>query len=113
MNKDFASFQKHFRQYQKRFGLGGYSVYFAQEPLESFAKISCNQSRMVVRVSLNNTLPPEYKPFKNIKHSAKHEAIHLLLERIEGCIKDRYISEGETTEAIEELVNKLADLIPG
>jgi len=43
--------------------------------------------------------------------SAKHEAIHLLLCRLENNAKWRYISKEEVDEAVEELVVKLEELI--
>ena len=112
MTKDFAEFQKQFKYYQKLFGLTGYKVYFKYEPIDgSFASISVNQGEMVATVRLNNSLPDKDKPDKDIKRSAKHEAIHLLLSRLEQNARYRYSSECEIYEATEELVFKLEDLV--
>ena len=112
MNKDFAEFQKHFGKYQKLFGLTGYKVYFKYEPMEGcFASISVTQNDMVATVRFNSQLPDEYKPFRDIKRSAKHEAIHLLLQRLEHRAISRYVASEEIYEAVEELVFKLEDLI--
>jgi len=112
MNKDFAQFQKHFKHYQQRFGLTGYKAYFKHEPLqESFANITASQSTMVATVRLNSKLPEEDKPFKDIKRTAKHEAIHLLLERLVSNAKYRYAAATEIDESAEELVYKLEELI--
>ncbi|KKL19470.1 hypothetical protein LCGC14_2465140 [marine sediment metagenome] len=111
-DKDFTLFQKYFKEYQRRFGLNGYSVYFKYEPLSSgFANISTNQGEMVVTVRLNSRLPRKDKPFKDIKQSAKHEALHLLLCRLEQNGRYRFIAEGEIYEATEEVVHRLEGLI--
>ena len=112
MSKDFKDFQKYFKHYQKLFGLTGYQVYFKYEPIEeSFANISINQTSMVVTVRLNSNLPEKDIPFKDIKRTAKHEAIHLLVGRLEQNGRYRYSSENEIFEAVEELVNRIWDLI--
>jgi len=113
MNKDFSLFQSEFKKWQKLFGLTGYKVYFKYEPLEGyFAHIDINQGNMVATVTLNSKLPDNGKPFKDIKCSAKHEAIHLLIGRLEKNGRYRFTSENEIYEATEELVVKLEDLIP-
>ena len=109
--KDFALFQEHFKEYQHRFGLTGYKVYFKHEPLNSaFAKISIESNDMVAMVTLNSKLPSK-DSFKDIKRSAKHEAIHLLLNKLETKALDRYLRDGEIYETVEELVFKLEELI--
>lgn len=66
---------------------------------------------MVVTVWLNSKLSDKDKPFKDIKRSAKHEALHLLVGRLELNGRYRYSSESEICEAVEELVFKLEELI--
>jgi hypothetical protein len=113
MNKDLALFQSEFKKWQRLFGLTGYKVYFEYEPFDnSFADISINQGDMVVTVRLNSKLPDKDKPHKDIKRSAKHEAIHLLVARLEKNGRYRYTSETEIYEATEELVFRLENLIP-
>lgn len=112
MNKDFKDFQRYFREYQRRFGLTGYRIYFKHEPLgDRFARIMITQSSMVATVYLNSELPHKDKPFKDIKRDAKHEAIHLLVYRLESNGLWRHASEEEISEAVEELVVKLEKLI--
>ena len=113
MSKDFALFQSEFRKWQKLFGLSGYKVYFKYEPLEeSFADTTITLPDMVVTARLNSKLPEKEEPFKNIKLSAKHEAIHLLVARLEKNGRYRYATDNELYEATEELVVKLESLIP-
>ena len=111
-NKDFELFQSEFKKWQVKFSLTGYKVYFKYEPLDgAFADTVIQQTDMVVTVRLNSKLPEKDKPFKDIKRSAKHEAIHLLLGRLEQNGRHRYISSDEMYEATEELVFKLGELI--
>lgn len=109
---DFADFQKYFKYYQKLFGLTGYKVYFKHEPLdECFARVVLNQTDMVATVYLNSKLLDEHKPFRDIRQSAKHEAIHLMLSRLETRAVARYVSSDEIYESVEELVFKLEELV--
>ena len=109
---DFELFQQEFKKWQHRFSLTGYKVYFKHKPLDkSFADIHINQSEMVATITLNSKLPSKDKPFKDIKRSAKHEALHLLVGRLEQNARYRYVSEIEIYEAVEELVFKLEELV--
>ena len=108
---DFEKFQKVFKGYQKKFGLTGYKVYFQYKPIEDFADIIVDWENKVATARLNSALPSKDKPFKHIHVSAKHEAIHLLLNRLESCAFRRYTTETDISEAVEELTFKLEDLI--
>jgi hypothetical protein len=112
VNKDFELFQSEFKKWQVKFGLTGYQVYFKYEPFDDgFADMQINQTAMVVTVRLSSKLPDKDKPYKDIKRTAKHEAIHLLVGRLEQNGRYRYSSSDEIYEATEELVVKLEDLI--
>lgn len=112
-NKDFELFQKVFKEYQEKFGLAGYKVYFEYEPFEDdFAGISLDMDNMVATVRLNSRLPKCQEKGKDIRRTAKHEAIHLLFGRLQCLARERYVSTSEIHEASEEIVNKLEGLIP-
>lgn len=111
-NKDFELFQKEFKKWQKLFGLIGYQVYFKYEPLDgSFACINVKQGDSVATVRLNSVVSNDDKPYRDVRKSAKHEAIHLLIGRLEMNGRYRYTSETELYEAAEELVVRLEGLI--
>lgn len=113
-NAEFETFKREFIRWQKLFGLTGYKVYFKYEPIDScFADIQINQGEMVATIRLNSELPNQDKPHKHIKTSAKHEALHLLVGRLEKGGRWRYTSENEIYEATEELVFRLENLING
>jgi len=111
MSKDFELFQSEFKKWQVKFGLTGYKVYFKHEPLDSFADIRINQGDMVATIGFNSDLPDKDKPFLDVKCSAKHEALHLLIGRLEMAGHYRYSSEHEIWEASEELVHRLEGLL--
>ena len=90
----------------------GYQVYFRCEPIEdAFATLTTDQVQKMATVTLNSKLQEEQKSFEHVERSAKHEAIHLLVERLESLARRRYIRPDEITEATEELVVKLGGLI--
>jgi hypothetical protein len=109
---NFEVFQKEFRKWQKNFGLNGYNIHFKHEPLyKCYADILVNQKDMVALVRLNSEAYNGLKPHRNIKKSAKHEAIHLLIARLEETGRYRFSSDDEISQASEDLVNRLEDLI--
>ncbi len=109
---EFQEFQKEFKKYQHLFGLTGYKVYFKYEPLDKdcFADITLDQSQMVATARLNKSVDKD--PQRDVKQSAKHEAIHLLLMKLQRLAMCRYLFESDISEATEELVFKLEELIP-
>jgi hypothetical protein len=111
-DKNFEEFKDWFNFYQKRFGLSGYRVGFKFENLGSDnAGININQTEMTALVRLNSKVPKEEREFHNAKEHAKHEALHLLVGRLEKNGRFRYATDGEIYEATEELVRRLEKLI--
>ena len=111
MDKNFSQFKKEFKKYQDRFELNNYKVYYAHCPLDSFAEITISQVDMVATVRLTSKLDGLDKKVFNPKKHAKHEALHLLIGRLESNGRHRYISNDEMYEATEELARKLDRLI--
>jgi len=109
---DFLLFQQYFTEYQKIFGLNGYRVYFLSEPLgESFADICIDQQEMVATVRFNSKLSKKDRVHLDIRQTAEHEAVHLLVGRLEKRARDRYTSPDEIYEATEELVRRIEGLV--
>ena len=104
---EFAKFCKYFRDYQHQFGLNEYKVGFKFEPIDgSFADITIDQAEMVAIVRLNSDLPDG-----DVRKSAKHEALHLLVSRLERRARERYTNAAEIYEATEELVRRIDSLL--
>ena len=111
-NKDFELFQSEFKKWQKLLGLTNYKVYFKYEELEeTFASISVNLKDMVATVCLNSILPDKDKAHKDIMGSARHEAIHLLLSKLEREASSRFTLEEDIYEEVEGIVHRLEELL--
>ena len=111
MNK-FTEFKKYFNAYQNKFGLINYRIFFKYEPVDGFADIVRFQEDATATVRLNNKVTKEDKQFQNIRGTAKHEALHLLLARFSDLAYSRYSTKSDIYEAEEELVRRLETLIP-
>src|SRR3989304_4995264 len=106
-SEEFVVFCDEFTKWQHYLSLDCYKVYFKHEKFEdSFAEIEINQCSMVATVRLNSEIPDTDRPFADPKMHAKHEAIHLLLGRVEAGARERYCSPDEISEAVEELVRR-------
>lgn len=111
--KEFGTFKTEFTRWQKRFGLDGYVVFFSHEPLDDcFADISVNQKEMAAKVRLNSALKEADYVDADVLGTAKHEAIHLLCERVTTYGYTRFVTKDQMYEAEEELVRRLEGLIP-
>ncbi len=106
---DFTIFKKEFKKWQIKFGLTGYTVYFKYEPIDAYANITVNQKGMVATVRLDSS--GEELEHRNVAKHAKHEAIHLLLWRLEDRASSRFILDSELCETVEDLVGRLEGLI--
>lgn len=111
--EDFSVFCSEFKKWQGRFGLGDYDIAFKHEEVkDEFANITMDQGGMVATVRLNNEVPGDFADFVDVQRSAKHEAIHLLLFRLEERAVARFCTRDEISEIVEGLVHKLEGLIP-
>jgi len=108
MNKNLEIFQAEFTKYQQLFGLQGYKFYFERCVLtDCYADIIIDQHEMIAKVRLDKKTKGQ-----QLLDTAKHEAIHLLTNRVVSLAKARFTSEEEIYESWEELVRKLEVLIP-
>jgi hypothetical protein len=110
---EFQTFQDYFKKYQEKFGLSGYSVYFEYKPVDDvFACVNANTISRTATVTLNSKLPTKDRPHKDIHRTAKHEALHLLLDHFKDLAYSRFVGRDSINETEEELVIKLSKLIP-
>ncbi len=110
MADKFERFKKYFKEYQERFGLKGYKIYFECAPLKGAnAQIDVTQGQHFAEVTFDKNLSKG----EDIRRIAKHEAIHLLTARLEARARERCCFAEEIAEACEELAFKLDDLIDG
>ena len=109
--KDFKEFQKEFMKYVELFGLKGYSVFFGREEINGgHAEIRVNIRDRVATVVLSTE--KHEKHFQTMRDCAKHEALHLLIARLEDLAKRRYVTPGDINEECEGIVEILEKSIP-
>lgn len=108
----FNRFKQSFQMWVEAFGLKDYEVYFAHEPLVGAgATIAIDQNAKAVTVAMSSDIPKvDHEHFSPEDH-AKHEALHLLLNRIMWIGGRRCISESELQEEWERLVRVLEKVL--
>ncbi len=109
----FRVFQKETLKWLELFGLEHWGVTFSHEELSAaYADFTASSINKVAHVRLNMTWSGA-RPLseEEVKKTAKHEAIHVLLCNLEAVGRSRYVTEDEFTNAIEDLVRKLAVLL--
>lgn len=110
--KQFKEFKTEFKKWQGIFGLNGYQVYFKHCQLDNdFAQIARQPSMMVATVSLCLEVAGDDAKFLDVKKSARHEAVHLLLSKLSDCATERFITEADITQAEEEAVNRIVSVL--
>ena len=110
--KDFERFKTEFLKWVDRFGLKGYRVNFRHKKLESFAEIDINETAKATVVSFTTHIDEDCKfEFSTPEANAKHEAIHLLLYRLEYLGKCRHTQSDEFNEEAEKLVRILEKVL--
>lgn len=111
-NKDFKEFKKWGNYYQKKFGLTGYNCYYKDEELEGcFANVAVSEDTRVATFRLNKKLDKDEREFSDVKKDAKHEMLHLMLNKLQYLATLRYVRDGEIEEVAEGIVCKLTDLV--
>lgn len=111
--KDFKLFKKEFRKWQRFFGLKNWKVVLLHEDTEErgLADINSNISGYISTCKLSVNWPKcEYSKYQ-IRKTAFHECIHLLLARYAVAAKCRFINESELDEADHELVRILENTV--
>jgi len=108
---DFYNFKTHCQKYIEKFGLKDWKIYYHHKRLDvSFAEIQINITGSVADIYLNTELNSrDYKHF-NPMDLAKHEILHLLLQRYRSLAVGRFVPEwaiGEEEHRIVRILEKL------
>lgn len=109
----FKRFKKAFIFWQEKFGLTQYDICLYHMKLDDgYAQIKINELNKTADVYLNLEIPDKCVPADSgPEGTAKHEAIHLLLNRIDWLGKSRIITETDIDEENEAIVNRLMGLL--
>ena len=107
----FNFFKKCFLEYADRFGLLGWDIGYKIEDLGDtlLASLTYRANERVGTLRLNTSMP---KGDDDIRETAKHEAVHLLLGEYDHIASCRFCSPEELIRANEEVTVKLTKLIP-
>ena len=112
-DEEFEFFKAAFEKYRTLFGLSDWQIHYEYKPLEGlFSCVDTDRTARLAIVALNSEVPEEAKEHNDIVQHARHEAIHLLLAKIKELGLDRHLRDGEMSEAVEEVVVRLTDIIP-
>ena len=112
--QDFEKFTNEVNYWVKTLGINGWKYYFKHQKLtDARASCSIDLTARVATFFLNKNFSDKFTDV-DICSSAKHEALHLLVGRLDCVARHRYINESETNEAVEELIRSLEKIIdPG
>lgn len=107
-NKQFEEFKDSFKEWVIKFGLMDYHISYECKPIPGYyAQLWVNEDGKCATATLNSEFSKEsYKEF-NPKASGKHEAIHLLLNKLAHLGSERFISEREIDDESEAIVRVL------
>ncbi len=111
--KDFERFKKEFLRWVEKLGLKDYRFTFYHKMLNNdYAKIDINESGKNVCVFLTNQINKfDIEGWESPELHAKHEAIHVLLFKLEHLGRQRYVSPGEFDDESEALVRVLEKVL--
>ena len=110
--KHFKIFKDECLRLQKEWGLGGWELYFKFHKVGetgAFGTIRCSLEHKNATILLTRDWPTETRPLnkEELKRTAKHEMIHLVINRLYILAMNRFCTELELKEANEEMVNIL------
>jgi len=109
----FKEFKKAFIHYRNLFGLMQYRIDFLQEDIgDRYAEIRISESQKICEAVLNTHLYADIvKRDEGPVSHARHECIHLLLNRLSWLGKCRYVCDGDIEEEEEALTVILTRVI--
>ena len=111
-DKHFKIFVGECGRWIDKLKIDNWKVYYRwQESKENRATISTKLGGYVATIFLSKKWCGEKVTEDEVKESAKHEVIHLLLARMSTNGGSRFVSQYEVDESEEELVQKLEKLL--
>jgi hypothetical protein len=106
--KDFKRFRDEFNRWVQILGLNDYKIYFDHRRLDDvFANIVIDERGKVATVTMTKELSPVNAEVFFPEEHAKHEAIHLLLNKLFWLGTCRYVRDAELQDEWERLVRVL------
>ena len=114
--EQYEEFKKAFTDWQDRLNLNDYRVFFElglREYSEDtcFAEIDIAHDGKAATVRLSKTMDPENAEDFKPELSAKHEAAHLFLNKLEHVARCRYIRPDDISDTVEGMVRVLEKVL--
>lgn len=114
--RHFLLYQKYVKEYAVKWGLNSTAFFFYHEDLEGcYANNGGNLVNRTVSFSLNTSWEESGGRLlneKELKKTAKHEVIHMLLAELSACAYERFLTEVTVDRAVETLTVNLENIIP-
>lgn len=108
-NEQFEDYKLYVEKFTRLLGLTEWKIYFKHhcEANEVFAEVATDILGMVASFRLANKLPNHCSQDLDIKRSALHESLHLLLTPLRDLATKRFVTEDQIIQADEAIVNRL------
>jgi len=101
------AFIKEFKHWQYLLQLDGYQVYFNLKNLDGqYARITVEEENKIARVDVDRK-----DILKMPANTAKHEACHLFIGKLNHLAHCRFVADGEINQEWEKLSNILEKLL--
>lgn len=111
----FKIFKEECQKWIDLLELNNWKVYYSNMGYSNDSMAMCKSdcSNYVATIFLNESWDDDIRPLNEteVRISAQHEVVHLLLERLSGTGHDREAKHSDITEAEEELDRKITHLI--
>ena len=110
--KHFNIFCNECRQFQQIWGINGWDITFEHKKLEvgDYAQVVTDYEQHAVLVTLAREWDKEPNN-DELKNTAKHEMIHVLMGKMRGVALSRFISEDELKATEHDTVNILCKIL--
>lgn len=109
---DFVLFQTECTKWLGRFGLTEWRASFRWRQLdEDFAQTHINIQGRCAAFVLSKAWPKDVSHHSQVKSSALHEAIHLLLYDLENLVTDRVVTVELKDRTVEALVRRIQHVL--
>lgn len=110
--KEFETFKREFRRWQKRLGLTDWKVYFSHEPLEeAYAQVTSSMLGATATVTLTTEVEDHAADGFDAAASARHEALELLVAPLEALAISRHVASGSVEIEKHRVVRRLENLL--
>ena len=109
---NFNKFKREFLWWMDKLDLNGYEVYFEHQPIKgSYATITINESGKVATVTYSSLMEKIDYDSDDPERSAKHEAIHLLIHRLQFLGRERFVGSEEMEHETERITRVLEKIL--